>query len=85
MDYRMEEDMTSEAQREANQRYRQTEKGKATRQKAQERYAQSLEGKESLKKAWQKFEAENAEARREYKRLKAREYRQRKKAEPSAQ
>ena len=77
----MEEEMTSLAQRQAVKRYKKTEKGKAAQQEAQERYAQSPEGQEALKRASQKFEAENAEARREYKRLKAREYRERKKAQ----
>ena len=74
----MAEDMATEAQRQASRRYKKTEKGKATKRKAQERYAQTPEGKEALKNASQKFETENAEARREYKRLKAREYRLRK-------
>lgn len=71
--------MATSAERRAIKRYKKTEQGKAAQQKAQERYAQTPEGKEALKRAAQKFEDENAEARREYKRLKAREYRQRKK------
>ena len=74
----MADNMATEAQRQASRRYRKTEKGKAAKQKAQERYAQTPEGKEALQKASQKFEAVNAETRREYKRLKAREYRLRK-------
>ena len=77
----MEEEMTSFAQRQAVKRYKKTDKGKAAQLEAQERYAQTPEGQEALKRASQKFEAENVEARREYKRLKAREYRERKKAE----
>lgn len=72
--------MATESQRLAVKRYRKTEQGKAAQRAAQERYAQTPEGREALKKAQEKFEAENAEQRREYKRLKAREYRQRKKA-----
>ena len=79
----MEEEMATSAQRQAVKRYKKTEKGKAAQQEAQERYAQSPEGQEALKRASQKFEAENAEARKEYKRLKAREYRERKKAQSS--
>lgn len=75
----MEEEMATSAEREAIKRYKKTEQGRAAQQKAQERYAQTPEGKEALKRAAQKFETENAEARREYKRLKAREYRQRQK------
>ena len=71
--------MASEASRQAKKRYQQTEKGKLAQRKAQEKYAQTPEGKEVRKRASQKFEAENAEARREYKRLKAREYRLRSK------
>lgn len=71
-------DMPSDAYREAKKRYQKSEKGKAVHRKAQEKYAQTPEGREALKRASQKFEAENAEARREYKRLKAREYRLRK-------
>ena len=77
------DDMSSESLRKAIKRYRQTEHGKTAQRKAQEKYAQTLKGREALKKASQKFEAENAEARREYKRLKAREYRLRKKASES--
>jgi len=36
-----------------------------------------------LKRASQKFEAENAEARREYKRLKAKEYREKRRQQAS--
>lgn len=71
--------MATEAERQAIKRYKKTEQGKAAQQKAQERYAQTPEGKEALKRAAQKFEDENAVARREYKRIKAKEYRQRKK------
>lgn len=67
------------AQRRAKQRYLETERGKEVQREAQKKYAQTPEGREALKKAAQKFEAENAEARREYKRLKAREYRLRSK------
>ena len=79
----MEEEMATSAQRQAVKRYRKTDKGKAAQKEAQQRYAQSKEGKEALKKAAQKFAQENAEALREYKRLKAREYRERKKAKSS--
>lgn len=79
----MEEEMATSAQRQAVKRYKKTEKGQAAQQEAQERYAQTPEGQEALKRASQKFEAENIEARREYKRLKAREYRERKKAQSS--
>lgn len=77
------DNMASESVRKAVKRYRQTEQGKAAQREAQERYAQTEEGREALRKASQKFEAENADARREYKRLKAKEYRQRKKATSS--
>lgn len=76
--------MKSESVRKAVKRYRQTEQGKAAQREAQERYAQTESGREALRKASQKFEAENAEARREYKRLKAREYRLRKQQETSS-
>ena len=69
----MKEDMATSADRQAIKRYKKTEPGKAAQQKAQERYAQTPEVKEALKRAAQKFEQENVEARREYKRLKARE------------
>lgn len=73
------DDMPSEAQLRAKARYAKSDKGKAVQRKAQEKYAQTPEGREALKRASQKFEEENAEARREYKRLKAREYRLRQK------
>ncbi|MFB2834255.1 MULTISPECIES: hypothetical protein [Floridanema] len=77
----LDEDMATDAQRKAIERYRQTEKGKQAQREAQERYAQTEEGKEALKRASKKYEAENADARREYKRLKQREYRAKQKQE----
>lgn len=77
----LDEDMATDAHRKAIERYRQTEKGKQAQREAQERYAQTEEGKEALKRASKKYEAENADARREYKRLKQREYRAKQKQE----
>ncbi len=73
------------AQRRAKKRYLQTERGQEVQRQAQKKYAETPEGREALKKAAQKFEAENAEARREYKRLKAREYRLRAKKQNAEQ
>lgn len=82
-DIDMDEDMATDAQREAIERYRQTEKGQQAQREAQERYAETELGKEALKRASLKYEAENADARREYKRLKQREYRAKQKQQKS--
>ena len=67
-------DTNSEAHRRARKRYLETERGKAIQLAAEEKYRNSPEGKEARRRAAQKYELEHAEERREYKRLKAREY-----------
>lgn len=68
----------------AIEKYRRTEKGKTAFRKAHEKYVQTPEGKEAQNRASQKFEEINKEARREYKRLKAREYSLKKKQQSAA-
>ena len=48
--------------------------------KAQKKYAESEKGQLAIKRATERYEAENAEQRREYKRQKAQEYRLREKS-----
>lgn len=72
--------MTTEAQKRAIERYRRTKKGKEAQAEAQRRYAESEKGKEAQAEAQERYRENNAEALREYKRLKAREYRAKQKA-----
>lgn len=58
--------MTSEAQRRAIERYKETEKGKAAQQRAVRRYLDTEQGQEALKRAQEAFEA--SEQRKAYKR-----------------
>ncbi|MCU0548422.1 MAG: hypothetical protein MUC48_03655 [Leptolyngbya sp. Prado105] len=67
--------MSKEATETAIDRYRSTEKGKAAQRRSQKNYAETEKGVAARKRASQKFESENAEARREYKRKKQAEYR----------
>ncbi len=76
--------MATEAQRKAIRKYKKTAQGKEAQKKALKKYALSEKGREARARASEKFERENAEARREYKRLKQREYRARKTAELAA-
>lgn len=67
--------MLSDALKKAIKRYRTTERGQEVQRKAHTKYAASEKGQEALRRASEKFEAKNVDARREYKRLKAAEYR----------
>jgi hypothetical protein len=67
--------MPKEAEKKAIGRYRATEKGKAAQRRSQKNYAETEKGTAARKRASEKFESENAEARREYKRKKQAEYR----------
>lgn len=58
--------MTSNAQRRAIERYKQTDKGKAAQQRAVKRYLETEQGQEALKRAQEAFEA--SEQRKAYKR-----------------
>lgn len=58
--------MTSDAQRRAIERYKETEKGKAAQQRAVRRYLDTEQGQEALKRAQETFEA--SEQRKAYKR-----------------
>lgn len=68
-------EMPDEATEKAIDRYRASEKGKAAQRRSQKNYAETEKGVAARKRASQKFESENAEARREYKRKKQAEYR----------
>lgn len=67
--------MPKEATEKAIDRYRASEKGKAAQRRSQKNYAETEKGVAARKRASQKFESENADARREYKRKKQAEYR----------
>ncbi|MGG6268988.1 hypothetical protein ACQ4M3_30650 [Leptolyngbya sp. AN03gr2] len=71
--------MPKEATEKAIDRYRATEKGKAAQRRSQKNYAETEKGSAARKRASQKFESENAETRREYKRKKQAEYRAKRK------
>lgn len=68
-------EMPREVPEKAIDRYRASEKGKAAQRRSQKNYAETEKGVAARKRASQKFESENAEARREYKRKKQAEYR----------
>ncbi|BAU15929.1 hypothetical protein LEP3755_64950 (plasmid) [Leptolyngbya sp. NIES-3755] len=68
-------EMPKEATEKAIDRYRASEKGKAAQRRSQRNYAETEKGVAARKRASQKFESENADARREYKRKKQAEYR----------
>lgn len=73
----------SEEPQKAIDRYRATEKGKAAQRRAQKNYTETEKGTAARKRASEKFESENAEARREYKRQKQAEYRAKRKQQAS--
>ena len=56
--------MTTQAQKKAIKKYRQSFAGKEAQKEAQKRYAQTSEGKEALARAQEKYRRENAEALR---------------------
>jgi hypothetical protein len=73
----------SEEPQKAIDRYRATEKGKAAQRRAQKNYTETEKGAAARRRASEKFESENAEARREYKRQKQAEYRAKRKQQVS--
>lgn len=79
-----ESEMPKEAEKKAIDRYRATEKGKAAQHRSQKNYAGTEKGAIARKRASEKFESENAEARREYKRKKQAEYRAKRKQQQNS-
>lgn len=79
-----ESEMPEEATETAIDRYRATEKGKAAQRRAQKNYAETEKGVAARKRASQKFESENADTRREYKRKKQAEYRAKRKQQQNS-
>ena len=77
-------EMPKESEKKAIERYRTTEKGKAAQRRSQKNYAETEKGAIARKRASEKFEAENAEARREYKRKKQAEYRAKRKQQQNS-
>lgn len=77
-------EMPEEATEKAIDRYRATQKGKAAQRRAQKNYAETEKGAAARKRASQKFESENAETRREYKRKKQAEYRAKQKQQQNS-
>lgn len=78
-----ESEIPDEMPQKAIDRYRTTEKGKAAQRRAQKTYTGTEKGAAARKRATEKFESENAEARREYKRKKQAEYRAKRKQQSS--